>query len=424
MIPDERRAACIAIGDELLRGDYPDSNSGVVAQKLAELGITVERFVVAGDDEPQLERLFYELAREYQIVVATGGLGPTLDDVTRYAAAKAAGVGIARDESVAEWLRDMYRKRGREMPESNLRQADFPVGAQVMPNACGTAPGFRVWIDGGMLAALPGPPLEMRDMLERELAPWILSTCGLGPAIRQHTFYLVGLAESAFADRAGEWMARGASPLMGVTAHTGILKVTLRAKASSAEHASLLITERAAAFRERFAAEIYSEDEGRLAFAVGRAFLGRGRTLALAESCTGGMVAELMTEMPGASAVLRAGWVVYSNDAKESALGVPRALLERHGAVSREAAESLARGALERSGADVALSITGIAGPDGGSAEKPVGLVWFGVATRDASGAVGVESVEMRYPPLGRSTVRRFATHTGLDLLRRRAARL
>lgn len=419
MIADERRAACVAIGDELLRGDWVDSNSGLVAQKLAELGITVERFVVVGDDEGPLEKLFYELTREYQIVVSTGGLGPTLDDVTRYAAAKAAGVGIERDEPTVAWLREMYRKRGREMPQSNLRQAEFPVGAQVMANHCGTAPGFRVWIDGGMLAALPGPPSEMRDMLERELMPWIRSTCGLGPAIRQHEFHLIGIAESAFADRAGEWMDRGAQPLMGVTAHTGVLKVTLRAKAASAARAQELVDARAQQFRQRFGEEIYSEDEGRPAFAVGRLFLERRKTLALAESCTGGMVAQMLTEMPGMSAVLRAGWVVYSNDAKEKALGVPTELLVAHGAVSREVAQALARGALERSGADVALAITGVAGPDGGSVEKPVGLVWFACAD-----LTGVQCVEMRYPAVGRSAIRRFAAHTGLDLLRRRVRSL
>ncbi len=414
MIGEVRRAACIAIGDELLRGDYPDSNSGHISQRLAELGVQVERFVVVGDDPALLERTLYELAREYQIVIATGGLGPTLDDVTRDAAAKAAGVGLQRDADTERWLRELFERRGRKMPESNLRQADFPIGAQIMPNTCGTARGFRLWIDGGMLAALPGPPREMREMLERELLPWLRATCGVVAAIRQQSFYLIGLAESAFADRAGEWMERSAQPLMGVTAHTGILKVTLRAQAHGAERAQALIDERAAAFRERFAAEIYSEDEARPAFAVGRQFLERGRTLALAESCTGGLVAELLTEMPGISAVLRAGWVSYSNDAKVELLGVPPELLARHGAVSSEVAAAMARGARERARTDVALAVTGIAGPDGGSAEKPVGLVWFGL---DAGGRV--ETFEMRYPPVDRTSIRRFAAHTALDLLRR-----
>ncbi len=414
MIGEVRKAACIAIGDELLRGDYPDSNSGYIAQRLAELGIRVERFAVVGDDPALLERCFYELAREYQIVVATGGLGPTLDDVTRDAAAKAAGVGLERDAATESWLRESFAQRGRSMPESNLRQADFPVGAQIMPNSCGTARGFRLWIDGGMLAALPGPPREMREMLERELLPWLRATCGVEAAIRQHNFYLIGLAESAFADRAGEWMARGAQPLMGVTAHTGILKVTLRAESHSADRAQALIAERAAAFRERFAPHIYSEDESRPAFAVGRLFRERGRTLALAESCTGGLVSELLTEMPGISAVLRAAWVSYSNDAKVELLGVPRELIERHGAVSEEVAAAMARGARERARADVALAVTGIAGPDGGSADKPVGLVCFALDVGGRS-----ETHTLRYPQVDRTSIRRFAAHTALDLLRR-----
>jgi nicotinamide-nucleotide amidase len=245
------------------RGDYADSNSGHVAQRLSELGIEVERFVVLGDDAVALEKLFYELCRDYQIVVATGGLGPTLDDVTREAAAAAAGVPLVLDEATLAWLRDLFARRKREMAQANERQCWFPRGAQIMPNQCGTAPGFRVWIEGGMLAVLPGPPREMRDMLERELLPWIKATCGLGPALASQRFFLIGLPESTFADRAGDWMSRGANPLMGVTAHHGMLKVTLRARGSSAEGAAALLDSRSSEFRARFEREIFSETEDR-----------------------------------------------------------------------------------------------------------------------------------------------------------------
>jgi nicotinamide-nucleotide amidase len=416
MIGDARSAACVAIGDELVRGDHADTNSGEIARALAQLGIEVRRCVVLGDDRDALERAFYELTREFQIVVATGGIGPTLDDVTREAAAAAAGVGMVRDEASLQALRESYARRARPMPESNERQAWFPVGAQIMRNAIGTAPGFRVWIDGGMLAVLPGPPHEMRAMLADELIPWLEKTCGVGAGLAQHNFYLLGLAESAFGDRAGAWMARGVEPLMGVTAHNGVLRVTLRARARGEQGARELVAQRAAEFRQRFAAEIFSEDDPRPGVVLGRALIERGVTFATAESCTGGLLAELLTEAPGISAAFKAGWVTYSNDAKVAALGVERALIERHGAVSSEVAAAMALGARARASTDFALAITGIAGPDGGTPEKPVGLVWFALAS-----ASGVHCSEQRFPPVDRASIRRFAAHAALDLVRRRA---
>lgn len=414
MLGEVRKAACVAIGDELLAGDYPDSNSGAIAQALAELGIEVERFVVVGDSKENLERTLYDLCSRYQVVVCSGGIGPTLDDVTRDAAAAAAGVPLELDGKVLAALRESYARRNRTMALSNERQAWFPSGAQVMPNAVGTAPGFRVWIDGGMLAVLPGPPHEMRDMLQRELLPWLRSTCGQGPALATQRFYLLGLPESNFSDRAGDWMARGANPLMGVTAHTGILKVTLRGRAESSEGAQALVAARAAEFRERFAAEIYSEDDPRVGVALVRLLASKGRKLALAESCTGGLAAELLTEAAGASQVFQAGWVTYSNEAKSACLGVDPALIERHGAVSAEVAKAMAQGAAQRSGADVAVAITGVAGPDGGTPEKPVGLVWFGLSVGGE-----LQAFDQRFPPVDRTSIRRYAAHVALDLVRR-----
>jgi nicotinamide-nucleotide amidase len=254
----------------------------------------------------------------------------------------------------------------------------------------------------------------MRDMLELAVLPWLEARFGRRPNVATHAFYLLGLAESAFGERAGEWMARGANPLMGVTAHQGVLKATLRARGEDLAIARAMLDARCAEFRERFAVETFSESDPRPAFAVGRALIERGIELALAESCTGGLVAAQLTEVPGISAVFRSGWVVYANATKERELGVERALLERHGAVSPQVAEALARGAAQTSGARIALAITGVAGPDGGSAEKPVGLVWFGLAVDGR-----VTTHEQRYPPVGRATIRQFAANTAFDLVRR-----
>ncbi|MCC6406917.1 MAG: CinA family nicotinamide mononucleotide deamidase-related protein [Planctomycetes bacterium] len=412
MIRDPRKAAVVAIGDELLEGRYADTNSGLIARRLADLGIEVVEFRVLGDDRARLAATFWELCEKYPMVVATGGLGPTLDDVTREAAADAAGVKLVRDEGAANELREWFARRKRDFPASNLRQAEFPDGAQVMRNQNGTAPGFRVWIGGGVLAVLPGPPREAVDMLERELVPWLSATCGHGECFARANFYLVGLAESTFADRAGDWMARGANPRMGVTAHQGTLRVSLRARAATQAGAEALVAARAAEFRERFARELFSETEPQLAFALGRELVHLGVTITTAESCTGGMVAELLTEVPGISAVFREGFVTYSNDAKRARLDVGAELLERHGAVSREVAAAMAAGAARATGARIAIAVSGVAGPDGGTAEKPVGLVCFGLSVDGV-----VTSHEGRFPPVDRHTVRLFAAHAALELV-------
>ena len=411
MIHDVRKAATIAIGNELIEGRHADTNSGEIAAKLAELGIEVAQFVVVGDDLARLERMFRELTAEFQIVIATGGLGPTLDDLTREAAAQAAGVPLALDQAALEHLRLLWSQRNRPMPAANERQAWFPVGAQAMANPVGTAPGFRVWIDGGVLAALPGPPREMRAMLEAELLPWIRATCGVGPAICVRSLYLCGLPESQFADDVGAWMAREENPRVDVTAHSGVLSVKVVGKLASQAGALALTEARAEALFQRFSAHVFSREDPRLEVALIRALREKNWRISFAESCTGGGLAHRLTSVPGSSEVFRESWVTYSNAAKIQRLGVAPALIEAHGAVSREVAQAMAVGALRESGADLAVSVTGIAGPDGGSATKPVGLVCFGVAQKTSA-----QSSERRYVQHGRESVRAFAIHSGLEL--------
>ena len=410
---ERRLAAVVAVGDELLSGRV-DLNSSVIARALLEIGFETRRTVVVGDDRRELARLFGELCSEHGVVVVTGGLGPTLDDVTREAAADAAGVPLERSEDVAAALREWFAGRDLPFAAANERQALFPAGCQVMPNRLGTAPGFRVWIEGGTLAALPGPPREMRDMLQRELTPWLRSTCGDAGGIAHHDFHLAGVSESEFADRVGNWMDRGANPRMNVLSHTGVLEVALRAEAESTGGARALLEARCAAFRERFGPEVFSEGEPGLAGALGRRLIEDDLSIATAESCTGGLVAKLLTDVPGISAVFREGFVTYSNEAKTRRLGVAPELLERHGAVSGETAAAMAEGAARESGARIALGLTGIAGPGGGTAEKPVGLVWFGLSVE---GRTRVR--EVRFPPVDRESIRLFAAHAGLDLVRR-----
>ncbi|MCB9913637.1 MAG: competence/damage-inducible protein A [Planctomycetes bacterium] len=407
-------AALVAVGDELTSGEQVDLNTSWLAERLGELGWRVERAVLVGDDQAALAALLRELAARAGLIVTTGGLGPTLDDVTRHAAADAAGVELVHDEAAAERIRAWFRAAGRVPSPTNDRQALFPAGATVIENPAGTAPGFRMELDGSALVVLPGPPRELHAIFESGVRPWLAGLAAGGEVVRVARFFLIGLPESDFAGEVGAWMERDANPRIGVRASGGVLKVKLEARGASPEAAELALVERAAAFRERFARWTFSEEDPSPAAALGRLLLARGVTFACAESCTGGLVAAELTGVAGISAVFREGFVTYSNEAKVARLGLPAALIEAHGAVSEEVAAAMARGAAAMAGARLAVGITGIAGPGGGSAEKPVGTVAFGVALDGQ-----VHATTRRFPDRGREFVRRWAANAACELARR-----
>ena len=407
-----RLLGLVATGDELTTGASVDTNSAAIAARLLELGLEAERFVVLGDDEDALAATLSELGRTCDVVVVTGGLGPTLDDVTRAAAARAAGTVLELSPAHLAELKAWFASLGRPFAESNERQAWFPRGAEVLENPLGTAPGFALKIGRAQVFALPGPPREMGGMLENEVVPRVRDIAG-SRATARTVFYLFGLSESVFADRCGEWMDRRADPLLGVTAKNGVLTARLVARGPGE-----VLARRAAEFRERFGEWIFSERDPEPALALGRVLIERRVTFAIAESCTGGLVAEKLTRVPGISTVFERGYVTYSNRAKTEMLGVDEALIAKHGAVSAPVAEAMAAGAAKRSGARAAVSVTGIAGPDGGTAEKPVGLVWFGIWNDGAT-----RTVERRFGVRGRDLIREFAANTALDLLLRNLAK-
>jgi nicotinamide-nucleotide amidase len=414
---ERRLLGVVATGDELTTGSSVDTNSAAIAARLLELGLEVDRIVVLGDDEEALAATLVEFGARCAVVVVTGGLGPTLDDVTRAAAARASGTVLELSpDSLAE-LKAWFAKAGRPFAASNERQAWFPRGAEILRNPLGTAPGFASRVGRALVFALPGPPREMTGMLEADVVPRVQRLVASGRssgALARAKFHLFGLSESAFADRCGAWMDRAGNPLLGVTAKNAILTARLVARGADERAAAELLARRAEEFRGRFAEWIFSETEAEPAQALGRELIERRLTVAVAESCTGGLVAEKLTRVPGISAAFERGFVTYSNRAKQEMLGVEAALIEKHGAVSAPAAEAMARGAAERAGARLAVSVTGIAGPDGGTPEKPVGLVWFGV---HADGATS--SFERRFAVRGRDLIREFAANTALDLLRR-----
>jgi nicotinamide-nucleotide amidase len=404
------RAALLAVGDELLAGEHPDANSPELARRLLAVGIPVVSVQVVPDQEEEIERAVRRGLAEAELVIATGGLGPTLDDVTRQGIARALGRGIAESEAALTEVRAWYERRGIPMPAANRRQALLPEGAALVKNRAGTAPGLCVEAEGRVVFALPGPPHEMQVVLEQEVLPWLAANGRSRAARGERRFHLFGLSESVFAGEAGEWMARDADPLIGCTVKEGTMTIVLRA-ASDAPGSLRALDERAAAFRERFGRHVFSTDDPRLERALGEECIARGIAITTAESCTGGLVAALLTGVPGISAVFAQGFVTYGDGPKERWLEVPRALFERHGAVSREVAEAMALGAARAAGAELALAVTGIAGPGGGSAAKPVGLVCFATALRGA-----LRSEERRFAPTDRESIRAVAARTALFL--------
>ena len=403
------RARILAVGDELLMGAHPDLNSPEIARSLALLGIACTGVCVVRDQEEELAAELSRALGNADLVVVTGGLGPTLDDVTRHAVAAALERPLETSGAALAQVEAWYRGRGSEMPEANKRQALLPRGAVMIPNRVGTAPGFRVETKGCVVFCLPGPPREMRVLLHEHLLPWIRESRETGER-PERRFHLYGVPESRFAELVGEWMARDADPRMGCSVKRGVLSVTLQAVETSRD-AQRRLELRAEEFRARFAESVFSEDEERIEAVLAAELLERDVSFALAESCTGGLASALLCRVPGVSRIYREGFVTYSNAAKERTLGVSAELLARHGAVSAEVAEAMARGARERSGADLAVSITGIAGPGGDSPEKPVGLVWFGVA-----GERGAEAFERRFPPVERESIQSFAARGALFL--------
>ncbi len=413
----------VSVGDELLAGAHADLNGPYLASRMAEFGRRVERVIVVGDDEEHIASAVDALAETCELIFVSGGPGPTRDDVTRHGVARSVGRPLEECPAAVEEIEAWFTRAGRVMLENNRRQALMPEGATRVPNAFGTAPGFRCEHPGGtVVLVLPGPPRELQGVFGAEVEPWLAEHRPDELHRARASASFVDLPESTFADAAGAWLERGANPLVGVTVKDGILTTRAVATAASPDQAASMARERIddlrALFPERYLAERV-EDLG--AF-VGGELQRLGVSFSLAESCTGGLVAASLTGAPGVSEVFARSFVTYANEAKEAELGVPTAILAEHGAVSEACARAMALGALERSGAEVAVSVTGIAGPGGGTDEKPVGLVWFGIASRDPGGGTPlIEAEERRWPPLGRARVRRWAANRALAHLLRLA---
>jgi len=404
------KAALVAVGSELLGPLRSDTNSGWLTERLLEAGVeVVERCIVA--DEPDLlEASLRAVLERVDVVIATGGLGPTADDLTREAAAAALGRRLVRDTSIVEDLRARFARYGRPMPSVNEKQGDLIEGAVAIDNPRGTAPGQRVEHEGRLLILLPGPPGEMKPLFERAVLPELRAR---GRVVRRRVLKIAAMGESQVDEIIAPLYQTVENPHTTILGAPGQIELHLVGEGASAEEAEGRIESLAQGLRERLPSCIFSEDGRELPAVVAALLVERGSTLAAAESCTGGLLSARLTEVPGASGFLDRSFVTYSNRSKVEELGVDSGLLERSGAVSGEVSAAMAAGARRVAGTRVGVGITGVAGPDGGTADKPVGLVHIAI-----DGDAGTRAYRRRFLG-GRERVRFQATQVALEMLRR-----
>ena len=375
--------AVLSIGTELTRGELVNSNAAWLAEQLTTLGFEVREHVTIDDDMTRIVEALTLLSQRHKVVVSTGGLGPTTDDLTTEAVAKAMGVRVARDPATVEKLQKLAAWYGRVLPPNNMKQADFPEGAAILENEQGTAPGFGVELAGCLLFFMPGVPGEMRHIFEQRIVPRIAGLAERNS--HQIHFRTFGTTESALGQALDGVEDRFPGVTIGYRASFPEVELKVLAQASSNAEAVTLAERAAEEVKQRVGQFIYGDREDTYVGAVGRTLRNRGLTLALAESCTGGMLGSMLTSVPGSSEYLLFDAVVYSNAAKTSVLGVNDDTLRAFGAVSDETATAMVRGVLRVSAADLAVAVTGIAGPGGGTDDKPVGTVWIGVGNRDGN---------------------------------------
>jgi len=406
------KAEIIAIGSELLTPDRLDTNSLFLTRRLNQLGIAVARKTIVGDELDRLRDAFREALARAELVISTGGLGPTLDDLTREAVSDLLGRKLQIDESVLQRIEGRFRRLGRTMAENNRRQALVPEGADVLENPAGTAPGLWLEPEGRVLVLLPGPPAELQALFTQRVEPR-LARLGGGLRLCSRELRVAGLPESEVDQRAAPIYSAYADVQTTILAAPGEIQIHLRSWSGDAAAAGRTLQEMVERLTLALGESVFTTGGESLEQVVARELTRNQATIATAESCTGGLLAERLTRVPGSSAYFRGGVVCYSNDLKTAWADVPPELIESQGAVSSAVAQALAAGIRRRTGATLGVGITGIAGPAGGSPEKPVGLVHIALA--DASGG----SERAAQLSGDRERIRWQASHLALDLTRR-----
>lgn len=409
-------AEILSVGTELLMGQIANTDAQFISRQLSHLGINIYHQTTVGDNPARVKEALALALSRADIVITTGGLGPTEDDLTKEMVAEYFGLKMVRDPKSYDHLVEMLTAHGRKMTENNLKQADFPEGAIIMENLRGTAPGCIVEQGEKAVAVLPGPPFELTDMFERQLKPYLAKKSGVHLTSRFLRIFGVGESnvETILKD-----LFHGTNPTLALYCGAGEVQARLTAMTEDGNDAHLLLDPLEAEIRRRLGDSVYAEGlHTSMAETVYKLLRQRGARVSFAESCTGGMLTAKIVDLPGASDVLDESHVTYANAAKQRILGVQPETLERFGAVSPECAREMAEGARRISGADYGVSVTGIAGPDGGTAEKPVGLVYIGVS--DENGTI---AREFRFRG-NREWVRTLACGNALNLLRLRMLNL
>ena len=407
------RAEIIAVGTELLLGQIANTNARWMSESLAAIGADVLYHQAVGDNQERIVGALRLASSRADVVIVTGGLGPTQDDITRDAFGDLLGARMVRHPELEEMLRDKFRSFGRrEMPESNLRQADVPEGARYIRPERGTAPGLAAELPGGVrVYAVPGVPEEMVEMMEGTILPELASAAGAG-VVRSRVLRCAGIGESALAERVDDLFLGSANPTIAFLASSGEVRVRITAKATAVKEADALIEPVAEEVRRRLGDEVFTSEDESLEEVVVRLLQDAGKRLACAESITGGGVGARVTSVPGASEVFVGSAVVYTNEAKMGLLGVSREVLDGPGPVSEDCARQMAAGARRVFGTDLGLALTGAAGPasHGGA---PPGLIWIALEGEDVAHARSF------HVPGERDRVRRWAEQAALDLVRR-----
>jgi nicotinamide-nucleotide amidase len=405
-------AELITIGDEIITGHTVDTNSACIAKKLAEIGLPVVYKTAVGDNPKRMEEVFHQALRRVDVVITTGGLGPTDDDVTKRAIVKVFKRNLVFHEEVLEDLKRRFAARGIDMPAINQNQALLPQGAVYLANRIGSAVGIVIEENGKIFASLPGVPREMQIICEEELIPYLRPKIKRGH-ITVRKLRTTGIMESALAEKITPHIKVPDSVHLAYLPNPGGVDLTITSTASTKEESEPAADNLAASLRTLAGEYIFCEGDDTLESVVGKLLKEKGRKLATAESCTAGLLSAKITDIPGSSDYFERGLATYSNRSKIELLGVPEEILSTYGAVSVQTAEAMATGVREKSGADYGLAITGIAGPDGGTDEKPVGTVFIAVASQK-----GVRSGRFQFSN-DRLMNRRRAVYAALDMLRK-----
>ncbi len=407
-----KKASIISVGNEVLSGLTIDTNAAHLSRELLSLGIPVVSGYTVADEIEAITGAIGHAWADADVILITGGLGPTDDDLTRSAVAKFLDVQLEFRAELLDRIKAFFDKRGRQMSDTNRVQAFLPIGVQPLDNPIGTAAGLLAEKQGKLLAALPGVPSEMKQMFRDSLAPRLHPWVG-SQIVKSRKLRCFGTGESNIAEMLGSLMQRGRNPLINCTVHGSIITLHIIAQADAGRPANQMLDRDEQQLRQLLGDLVFGCDEQTLAEVVGAQLASQGKTVATAESCTGGLLAGMLTEVPGASQYFIQGWVTYTNQSKMRQLGVPRRCIDAHGAVSEQVARAMAAGARRTAGTDFGIGITGIAGPAGGTEQKPVGLVYIGV---DSASGVSCEKHVFSH---GRSAVRLRSVLTALNLLRR-----